>query len=144
MEFILDCFLEWYDWSWEISSNLTIWNLVYLGIAAFFLNYFVLPYLSYLSKLLNAFCKPTNFAYQHVVITGGATGLGKALVQGVFTKGAIVTMVGKDEDKLEQLRNELDVSVVILCHRQMIFTHPFLLSNVARTIFNPTDQLCSG
>ena len=61
----MDCFLEWYDWSWEISSNLTIWNLVYLGIAAFFLNYFVLPYLSYLSKLLNAFCKPTNFAYQH-------------------------------------------------------------------------------
>ena len=110
MEFILDCFLEWYDWSWEISSNLTIWNLVYLGIAAFFLNYFVGPYLSYLLKLLNAFCKPTNFAYQHVVITGGATGLGKALVQGVFTKGAIVTMVGKDEDKLEQLRNELDVS----------------------------------
>ena len=52
------------------------------------------------------------FSYQHVVVTGGGTGLGKALVQGIFTRGAIVTMVGKDEEKLEQLRNELDVSIV--------------------------------
>ena len=45
-----------------------------------------------------------------MVITGGGTGLGKTLVQGIFTRGAMVTMVGKDEHKLEQLARELDVS----------------------------------
>ena len=45
-----------------------------------------------------------------MLITGGGTGLGRSLVQGIFMRGARVTMVGKDEAKLEQLRNELDVS----------------------------------
>ena len=49
------------------------------------------------------------FSYQHVVVTGGGTGLGKALVQGIFTRGAIVTMVGKDEEKLEQLCYKTEV-----------------------------------
>ena len=59
------------------------------------------PFVIYLSTHVKAFCKPVMFSYQHVVITGGGTGLGKTLVQGIFTKGAIVTMVGKDGDKLD-------------------------------------------
>ena len=50
---------------------------------------------------MKAYCEPTVFPYQHVLVTGGGTGLGKALVKGVFTRGAIVTIVGKDEQKLE-------------------------------------------
>ena len=68
----------------------------------------VKPYFTYLGKHVKAYCKPTVFPYQHVLVTGGGTGLGKMLVKGVFTRGAIVTIVGKDEQKLEYLRNELD------------------------------------
>ena len=50
------------------------------------------------------------------MITGGGTGLGKTLVQGIFTRGAIVTIVGKDESNLKQLARELDVSIVIIDH----------------------------
>ena len=61
----------------------------------------VKPYFTYLGKHVKAYCKPTVFPYQHVLVTGGGTGLGKMLVKGIFTRGAIVTMVGKDEQKLE-------------------------------------------
>ena len=57
----------------------------------------VKPFFEYLGQHIKAFCKPTSFAYQHVVITGGGTGLGEALVRGIFYRGAIVTIVGKDE-----------------------------------------------
>ena len=67
----------------------------------FCLQYVVHPFLVYLGKHVKAFCKPTQFAYQHVLVTGGGTGLGKAIAHSVFTKGAIVTLVGKDEDKME-------------------------------------------
>ena len=55
-------------------------------------------------KQVKAICKPVMFSYQHVVVTGGGTGLGRSLVQGIFTRGAIVTMIGKNEEQLEQLR----------------------------------------
>ena len=84
------------------------------------------------------------FSYQHVVITGGGTGLGKTLVQGIFTRGAIVTMVGKDEHKLEQLARELDVSHhSLLSILNNIPYHMSLFTSTARTLIDPADQLRS-
>ena len=37
------------------------------------------------------------------MIVGGSDGLGKELVREVFMKGALITIVGKDENKLIQI-----------------------------------------
>lgn len=42
------------------------------------------------------------------MIVGGSDGLGKELVREVFMKGALITIVGKDENKLIQIQKELD------------------------------------
>ena len=47
---------------------------------------------------------------QHVMIVGASDGLGKAIVKEVFLKGALVTMIGRDEAKLRSIRDELDTS----------------------------------
>ena len=45
---------------------------------------------------------------QHVIIIGGSDGLGKELVKEVFMKGALVTIIGRDENKMKDIINELD------------------------------------
>jgi len=67
------------------------------------------------------------FAYQHVLITGCGTGLGKSLVQGIFTRGAVVTMIGKDAKKLEQLKKELDVSFSLEKFTNFSLVFPLLI-----------------
>ena len=44
------------------------------------------------------------------MVVGGSDGLGKAIVNEVFKKGALVTIVGRDEAKLMKIRDELDVN----------------------------------
>ena len=50
------------------------------------------------------------FPYKHVLITGCGTGLGKALVQELFLKGAYITMIGRDSEKLQRVASSIDVS----------------------------------
>ena len=40
------------------------------------------------------------FPYQHVIITGCGSGLGKALVSEIYERGAYITMFGRDAVKL--------------------------------------------
>ena len=42
------------------------------------------------------------------MIVGGSDGLGKELVKEVFMKGALITMVGRDEKNMVEILNELD------------------------------------
>jgi hypothetical protein len=60
----------------------------------------VFPVLIYFSKNIKALTHPIMFPYKHVLITGCGTGLGKALVQEMYLKGAYITMVGRDSEKL--------------------------------------------
>ena len=69
-----------YEYGWEFVMNLTLWDFFLLFLAGFALQYIVQPLLLYIKSHIKAFCKPTVFSYQHVVVTGGGTGLGKALV----------------------------------------------------------------
>ena len=55
-------------------------------------------------------CDPVRFSLQHVMIIGGSDGLGKELVREVFMKGALITMIGRDEEQLKAIRDELDTS----------------------------------
>lgn len=67
----------------------------------FFLVFVIAPIFRFIGRQIKAVCKPVTFPYQHILITGGGTGLGRCLVQEIFMRGAVVTMVGKDEAKLE-------------------------------------------
>lgn len=58
------------------------------------------PLLTYIVKYCRAISKPVMFPYKHVVITGCGTGLGRSLVQEVYMKGAYITMIGRDKEKL--------------------------------------------
>ena len=46
-------------------------------------------------------------AGKHVVITGGSSGIGKAIASQVLKEGAVVTLVARDETKLTRARSEL-------------------------------------
>jgi short-subunit dehydrogenase len=59
------------------------------------------------AKIQN-YCDPIRFNLQHIMIVGGSDGLGSEIVKEVFKKGALVTIIGRDEQKLRALRDELD------------------------------------
>jgi len=67
------------------------------------------PVCRYFLTEIKARCKPKYFPYSHVVITGCGTGLGKALVEKIFQRGAMITMIGKDKAKLQQVVKEIDL-----------------------------------
>jgi len=60
----------------------------------------IYPLIVHIVKSVKAVCHPIMFPYKHVVITGCGTGLGKALVQEIYMKGAYITMIGRDKEKL--------------------------------------------
>ncbi len=62
----------------------------------FFLFGILLPIVETAVRWLRALCHPITFPYKHVLILGGDGGLGRALVQEMFMKGAYITMVGRN------------------------------------------------
>ena len=48
---------------------------------------------------------------KHIVITGGSSGAGKALAQCFLARGAQVTLLARNRDKLESVRDELGAAV---------------------------------
>lgn len=60
----------------------------------------IYPTIVYLIKYIRSLCNPVTFPYKHVLITGSGTGLGKALVSEIYMKGAYITMIGRDKEKL--------------------------------------------
>jgi D-arabinose 1-dehydrogenase-like Zn-dependent alcohol dehydrogenase len=63
----------------------------------------IYPVIAYTVKWIKAICHPITFPYKHVLITGCGTGLGKALVQEIYMKGAYITMIGRDAEKLQRV-----------------------------------------
>ena len=61
----------------------------------------LLPALEYIRKRVELLLAPVMFSYQHVLITGCSSGLGRSLVQKILHRGAIITMICKDKDKLQ-------------------------------------------
>ena len=56
--------------------------------------------LMYCYKNVKAITHPIMFPYKHVLITGCGSGLGRALVNEIHLKGAYITMIGRDKEKL--------------------------------------------
>lgn len=90
---------------WEVDLYYKITFL--LGV--FIVSGIVYPVLTYFIKYIRAIANPITFPYKHVLITGCGTGLGKALVQEIYMKGAYITMIGRDKDKLLKVAQSVDV-----------------------------------
>ncbi len=69
----------------------------------FFVFGILIPVVETGIRWIKAVCHPITFPYKHVLITGCGDGLGKALVQEIFMKGAYITMIGRNQEKLLKL-----------------------------------------
>ncbi|GER00542.1 3-hydroxyacyl-CoA dehydrogenase [Iodidimonas gelatinilytica] len=49
----------------------------------------------------------TDLARQHAVVTGGGTGIGKAIAKRLADAGAAITLMARDEERLHALASEL-------------------------------------
>ena len=67
-------------WVWGILSMLSLYNYLQLAGVLFFIIFVVRPTIEYIGRQIKAVCKPAHFDYQHVLVTGGGTGLGKSIV----------------------------------------------------------------
>ena len=87
---------------------------IIIGLVIVTIYLVIWPTIRYFFAEVKARGKPKYFPYSHVVITGCGTGLGKALVEKIFQRGAMITMIGKDKAKLQQLMKEIDVSTLLV------------------------------
>lgn len=78
------------------------YNLLYIFLVLVVYG-IILPMIAYIVRWIKAICHPITFPYKHVLITGCGTGLGKALVQEIYMKGAYITMIGRDAEKLQRV-----------------------------------------
>lgn len=93
---LVNATLQPINYVWEVELYYKITFLL----SVFIIAGIVYPVLMYLIKYIRAAANPITFPYKHVLITGCGTGLGKALVQEIYMKGAYITMIGRDKDKL--------------------------------------------
>ena len=87
---------------------LSVKTQIYIVLVLLAIIFIVIPLFRYLMAKTYATIDPIKFELQHVMIVGASDGLGKELVREVFMKGALVTMIGRDEKKLKEIRDELD------------------------------------
>lgn len=76
--------------------------MFFLALAAIFLVLVVLSLI--LKYFLVSKTETINFDNSHVLITGGSSGIGRALARRVFVMGARVTLVARQQDKLQQAK----------------------------------------
>ena len=89
---------------------LSLKTQIYIVLVIFLIIFVIVPLIKYLISKAYATIDPIKFELQHVMIVGASDGLGKELVREVFMKGALVTMIGRDEKKMKEIRDELDPS----------------------------------
>ena len=53
-----------------------------------------------------------NFSEQHALITGGSSGIGKALAKLLARQGAHISIIARDRSKLEIARQEISASII--------------------------------
>jgi NAD(P)-dependent dehydrogenase (short-subunit alcohol dehydrogenase family) len=53
---------------------------------------------------------PERLRGRHVVLTGGGTGIGRALARRVGAEGATLTLLARDRDRLERVADELEAA----------------------------------
>jgi FlaA1/EpsC-like NDP-sugar epimerase len=102
--------MDWISKPFLFFVSLSVKAWVYIVIIGLLVWFVILPLLRYCVSKIKTTFEPIRFNMQHVMIVGASDGLGKAIVKEVFLKGALVTMIGRDEAKLRSIRDELDTS----------------------------------
>ena len=90
-------------------ENTTLHSYIYMCISFTFLAIFFYPCIAYFFKYIKAVMHPIIFNHKHILITGCGSGLGKALVQDLYLKGAYITMIGRSREKLQKVASLIDV-----------------------------------
>lgn len=80
------------------------------GFFILFLVYLMLVALTLVIDLL--FKKKTSITARHVLITGGSSGIGKALAIECFSQGANVTILARNKEQLEGAKAEIEKHAV--------------------------------
>mmetsp|Transcript_13645 Transcript_13645/g.21364 ORF Transcript_13645/g.21364 Transcript_13645/m.21364 type:complete len:187 (+) Transcript_13645:26-586(+) len=91
--------------TWLVQPFLFIFGLsikTQLYILGFILIivFVVVPLIVYCCKKIRTAFNPIHFDIDHVLVIGGSNGLGKEIVREVFKKGALVSIIGRDEKQL--------------------------------------------
>ena len=104
-------FLHRIDFVFKFMSNIK--NIVLFGQMNPWLgsivSFMTLYCLSLLYTLYRYFIKKTKTQYKdkHVFITGGSTGLGLSLAQKLYKRGANITIVARNEERLQKVTSEI-------------------------------------
>ena len=88
--------------------NLSTKTQLYIVILIFIIFIVVIPFIRWVVNLTYRVTDPIRFNLLHVLVVGGSDGLGKAIVKEVFLKGALVTIVGREQSKMQKISEELD------------------------------------
>jgi len=75
--------------------------------SSFFLSAVLSVLLLLYFVLSRSFPRKTSISNQHVIITGGSSGIGLACAKECVRRGAHVTLIARDEKKLERAKNEV-------------------------------------
>lgn len=103
--------VAWFYQPLQFVISLKLRTKLYIFIVSFTIVYLVVSFLKYCLKKIRASFNPIRFNLKHVMVIGGSDGLGKEIVREVFMKGALVSIVGRDERKMKEIRDQLDTSV---------------------------------
>uniref|UniRef100_A0A8C6UJV3 3-dehydrosphinganine reductase n=1 Tax=Neogobius melanostomus TaxID=47308 RepID=A0A8C6UJV3_9GOBI len=92
------------DWLFVNSWWLLLPFIMLLVVVAFIVAFVLLLYM--ISPLISP--KPLKLNGAHVVVTGGSSGIGKAIAMECYRQGAFITLVARDEAKLLQAKKEVE------------------------------------
>lgn len=97
-----------------------------------------------LMKLYFRHSRDGNLSNKHVIITGGSSGIGKAAAVDVIKRGANVTLVARDPERLEMARREV-LRHAVSPDKQKVLCVPLDISenydHVEKTILSTEDEL---
>ncbi|XP_062260047.1 3-ketodihydrosphingosine reductase [Platichthys flesus] len=138
------------DWLYINSWWLLLPFVMLLVVAAFIVAFVLLLYM--ISPLISP--KPLKLNGAHVVVTGGSSGIGKAIAIECYRQGAFITLVARDEAKLVQAKKEVEKFAindkqVVLCTSVDVSSDYSQVESVlkqAQEKLGPVDMLvnCAG
>jgi short chain dehydrogenase len=103
--------VAWFYQPMQFLLSLRLKTKLYIAVVVFLIIYILYSVFKYLFNKIKSSFNPIRFNLKHVMVIGGSDGLGKEIVREVFMKGALVSIVGRDEHKMKEIKDQLDTSI---------------------------------
>jgi hypothetical protein len=103
--------VAWFYQPMQFLLSLRLKTKLYIAVVVFLIIYILYSVFKYLFNKIKSSFNPIRFNLKHVMVIGGSDGLGKEIVREVFMKGALVSIVGRDEHKMKEIKDQLDTSM---------------------------------